>query len=114
MDYKAENIVTAEAIKNIFESDIFLSLIVFFLIVKICSLISVVNIPYIPNNLFFADVTRGALESLVNDERANMGLSALHENPQLDLAAQLKAEDMVKKGYFNHISPDGITPWQWI
>jgi len=37
----------------------------------------------------------------------------LSENPLLDLAAQLKALDMAKKGYFSHISPEGITPWHW-
>jgi len=114
MDYNVENIVNPEKIKKVFESDIFLSFIVFFLIIKIFSIISVIDIPHIPNNIFFADVTRGALENLVNNERTHMGLTPLIENAKLDIAAHMKVEDMVKKGYFDHISPEGITPWQWI
>jgi hypothetical protein len=114
MDYQIENSINSENIKKIFESDIFLSLIVFFLIAKILSMMVVINIPHIPKNIFFADVTRGVLENLVNDERSNMGVQPLKENEKLDLAAQMKAQDMVQKGYFDHISPEGKTPWQWI
>jgi hypothetical protein len=37
----------------------------------------------------------------------------LVENELLNLAAQLKAMDMAKSGYFAHVSPQGITPWYW-
>ena len=42
-----------------------------------------------------------------------MGLSELKHSHTLDLAAQKKAEDMLKKNYFAHTSPDGIKPWHW-
>lgn len=43
--------------------------------------------------------------SLVNKERAAKGLSSLKSDSQLNKVAQLKAEDMAKKGYFSHNSP---------
>ncbi len=43
--------------------------------------------------------------SLVNEERAAKGLSALATDSQLTRLAQLKAEDMAKNKYFSHTSP---------
>lgn len=43
--------------------------------------------------------------NLVNKERAKAGVSLLKEDGQLNRLAQLKAEDMAKKGYFSHTSP---------
>lgn len=45
-----------------------------------------------------------------NKERAKAGLPALKSNPQLARAAQMKANDMAKKGYFSHTSPSGLSP----
>lgn len=53
------------------------------------------------------------IADLVNQDRANHGLPDLDLNPSLNLAAQLKALDMVEKNYFAHISPDGVKPWHW-
>lgn len=48
-----------------------------------------------------------------NDERADEDVGALRRSAVLDQAAQLKAEDMAKKGYFSHYSPEGVSPWHW-
>ena len=48
-----------------------------------------------------------------NLDRQNFSLSNLTVNPLLQKAAELKAEDMVSKGYFAHVSPDGKKPWYW-
>jgi uncharacterized protein YkwD len=53
------------------------------------------------------------LIDLTNDNRIANNLRALIHNPQLDQAAQLKADDMVRGGYFSHYSPSGVTPWYW-
>jgi hypothetical protein len=45
-----------------------------------------------------------------NLERQMAGLEILEINQQLSEAARLKAEDMLKKQYFEHVSPDGIGP----
>lgn len=43
--------------------------------------------------------------SLVNEERADQGLSNLARDAQLTRLAQLKAEDMAANKYFSHTSP---------
>lgn len=50
---------------------------------------------------------------LTNAERAKAGLAALKENPLLQRSAQLKGEHMLRHDYFEHTSPDGLTPWVW-
>ena len=49
---------------------------------------------------------------LVNKERNAAGLSALAENSRLSEVAQAKAEDMMKNGYFSHISPTYGIPFE--
>ena len=52
--------------------------------------------------------------ALTNQDRAGVSLPSLTTNSLLEQAAQFKAEDMLNKGYFAHISPAGVTPWYWI
>lgn len=49
-----------------------------------------------------------------NSTRISRGLSPLKENAKLTEAAQKKAQDMVEKGYWAHISPTGQTPWDFM
>jgi uncharacterized YkwD family protein len=49
---------------------------------------------------------------LVNIERVKAGLDTLETDDQLSRVAGIKSEDMVKKGYFNHISPTHGTPFE--
>lgn len=65
-------------------------------------------------NNFLAAVLQSNIVSLVNQERVQNDSGVLIEDPQLDAAAQAKANDMAAKGYFSHTGPDGKTPWQWI
>lgn len=60
-----------------------------------------------------AKYSNGLVIELVNKVRANNGLSALTENPELDASAASKAADMIANDYFEHTSPSGITPWYW-
>lgn len=50
------------------------------------------------------------LES-TNSKRVDSGSQALKLNRNLNSAAQAKANDMVKKNYWSHISPNGDEPW---
>ncbi|MDO8424732.1 MAG: CAP domain-containing protein [bacterium] len=68
---------------------------------------------YFPKTLFFADITKTALIEYVNQTRDSLGLSSLQENSELDLAAYLKAKDILEKDYFDHWSPEGVSPWHW-
>ena len=51
---------------------------------------------------------------LTNQARLQNGLKALATNPSLTTAAQHKAVDMLDRGYFDHTSPDGRQPWDFI
>jgi hypothetical protein len=51
--------------------------------------------------------------TMTNDERDDLDLPPLTRNAVLDAAAQLKADDMAKNGYFAHYSPAGVSPWHW-
>jgi len=46
----------------------------------------------------------------VNEERAALHLDLLRRSPELDAAADERAQDMSARDYFAHISPDGVTP----
>jgi hypothetical protein len=67
-----------------------------------------------PNIKFFAEILKNVLIEETNINRLANNLASLEINPLLTGAAQAKAEDMASKGYFAHISPQGITPWYWI
>jgi uncharacterized protein YkwD len=51
---------------------------------------------------------------MTNLSRVDYGLRPVYESPALSLAAQAKAEDMVKNQYFSHNSPGGTTPWDFM
>jgi len=70
--------------------------------------------PEMPLPTPLAAVNAARVATLTNDEREQEGLSALARNPLLDRAAQMKAEDMAAKGYYAHVSPEGITPMYWV
>jgi len=50
----------------------------------------------------------------VNPVRKDQGFLDLEINEKLTQAAQLKAEDMIKRNYFSHTGPEGETPWIWL
>ncbi|MDP2648646.1 MAG: CAP domain-containing protein [bacterium] len=60
-----------------------------------------------------AAVVSAVLVQLANGDRVQSGLGELTVNPVLVAAAQAKANDMAEKGYFAHVSPDGLDPWFW-
>ncbi len=47
---------------------------------------------------------------LVNEERAKEGLPALEADTALTTVARAHSTDMFAKGYFAHVSPDGVAP----
>lgn len=59
-------------------------------------------------------VLPGVVAALTNEARAKSNTGPLTINPLLTKAAEEKASDMVAKGYFSHLSPDGTLPWHWI
>ncbi len=67
-----------------------------------------------PGSLFLAAVVPGEVIAFTNTERTLYSLNNVQENILLSGAAQAKAEDMAKAGYFAHVGPDGKEPWAWI
>jgi hypothetical protein len=62
-----------------------------------------------PNDLA-RPVARTMVLCLINFERQRRGLAPLVESTSLDSAAQAHSDDMVSRHYFEHDTPDGITP----
>src|SRR5258706_3327363 len=53
---------------------------------------------------------RAEMLARVNAERVAAGASPLLRDPRLDEAAQHHAEDMLSRSFYNHSSPDGMSP----
>lgn len=47
---------------------------------------------------------------LVNEKRQAAGLTPLRRDALLERAALSHAQDMAARGYFDHVSPEGLTP----
>ena len=52
--------------------------------------------------------------NLINQQRANNGLSALKIDSEVQRVARIKAQDMVNSNYFAHESPTYGTPFQML
>jgi hypothetical protein len=63
---------------------------------------------------YATEISRSALLSSTNSQRASHGAGALSINSQLNSAAQAKANDMVARDYWAHNTPDGKEPWVFI
>jgi hypothetical protein len=48
---------------------------------------------------------------LTNAKRLEAGVGSLNYNSLLSEAARLKGQDMLAKGYWAHVAPDGTEPW---
>ena len=59
-------------------------------------------------------ITTAKMFTLTNQSREEKELSVLIVNQKLTSAAEAKANDMFKHQYFDHNSPSGVTPWDWI
>jgi hypothetical protein len=66
-----------------------------------------------PSEAEFSTITTNRIIELTNKVRAEENLNTLKINDILSMAASLKADDMIKNGYFAHTSPQKITPWHW-
>ncbi len=82
------------------------------LAVKIFTIAALAWGPMVP--AFSSAITPENIISLTNQSRLQYNEGVLTENSTLDKAAQAKADDMLAKGYFAHVTPDGKTPWSFI
>ena len=56
------------------------------------------------------DRTRELTLCLLNEQRAQSGLAPLRSEVRLQLAAQRYVGDMVKRRFFDHVDPGGLSP----
>lgn len=54
------------------------------------------------------------LHLLVNNERSKAGIKPLERNSLLDMSAQAKCNDIAKRDYWAHDTPDGKKFWDFI
>lgn len=50
--------------------------------------------------------------ALVNEERSKAGCAPVTADPKLTQLAQDFSDDMALRGFFDHLDPDGDTPWE--
>jgi uncharacterized protein YkwD len=56
--------------------------------------------------------TRELTLCLLNAERAREGVAALRYDTRLEAAAQAHSDDMVRRAFFEHDTPDGVEPYE--
>ncbi|MEA2097623.1 MAG: CAP domain-containing protein [Patescibacteria group bacterium] len=61
-----------------------------------------------------ASISAVEMINLTNNSRMEAGLHSLSMNEKLTEAAKEKANDMFEFQYFDHNSPSGLTPWDFI
>lgn len=69
---------------------------------------------FLKTDKLLAYLTQELIVQEVNPIRQEQGFLALKTNEKLTLAAQLKAQDMINRNYFEHIGPNGELPWAWL
>ncbi len=80
--------------------------------VKIVTIAVVTFGPVLP--ALSSAITQANVAALTNQSRAANNLSGLTYNSKLEAAAQSKANDMLAKQYFSHVTPDNKQPWDFI
>lgn len=59
-----------------------------------------------------ADPAVRELVRLVNQHRVSIGCRPLRWNARLARVAQRHSEDMARRGFFSHVNPDGLDPFE--
>lgn len=88
-------------------------IIILIILLEIVSFL-IPTLTYINRTENMAAVLPAVLANLTNQEREEQNLQTLTVNPILNKAAEMKAIDMARYGYFAHTSPEGKTPWYWL
>jgi uncharacterized protein YkwD len=73
-----------------------------------------VDLPYSVDDARPAPDLEAQMLDLVNQERIKAGLDPLVADPELTEVARRHAADMFARGYFAHLSPDGLDPFERI
>ncbi len=71
----------------------------------------VIDLPYRETNVSPRPYLETRMLELVNEERVQVGLPPLELDPELTMVARRHSVDMLARGYFAHVSPDGDDPF---
>ncbi len=82
-------------------------------VVVVAKIIAIIAVSIYASVARVSDITPTTIISLTNQARTANKVTALKTNTLLTKAAQAKANDMVQRQYFAHVSPTGTTPWAW-
>lgn len=63
---------------------------------------------------YATEISSQKLLDTTNVQRSSNGKPKLVINDKLTAAAQTKANDMAKRNYWSHTTPDGNAPWQFV
>lgn len=97
---------------RIFRSGQARRLLLVILTIKIATLSSLFFL--FPDYGFLTPDIKQDMYRLINVYRSSHKLPPLISDPYLDRIAWQRAQDMSRRGYFSHVTPDGQKPWQWL
>jgi uncharacterized protein YkwD len=63
---------------------------------------------------YATEISSQKLLETTNKQRTQNGKSELQVNDKLTAAAQAKANDMAKRNYWSHVTPEGQQPWTFV
>ena len=86
----------------------------FYVIISIFAFLALSPIGNFSINNLLADLTQQLIIAEVNPIRESYGFLSLKVNKELTKAAEMKAQDMIDRDYFDHIGPEGETPWSFL
>ncbi len=72
---------------------------------------SSVNLNFSTTNISVDNASEKKMFEMVNQERTSRGLSALETSTALTDVGRAHCEDMFKRGYFSHYTPEGLSPF---
>ncbi|MDQ3158751.1 MAG: CAP domain-containing protein [bacterium] len=87
------------------------------IVFAILSILIPIRIPFGATAQVLPYSTEMSSENLLietNRQRTNNDLDALEVNDKLSEAAREKAEDMVERNYWSHLTPEGSSPWIFV
>jgi uncharacterized protein YkwD len=70
-----------------------------------------VELPYSTDEAEPVPTVEGQMLELINAERVKEGLTPLELDEELTEVARAHSRDMFERGYFAHLTPEGITPF---
>ncbi|MBU2545379.1 CAP domain-containing protein [Patescibacteria group bacterium] len=88
--------------------------LIFYAIISVALFVVLSPASNVKINNLLAGLTQQLIVQEVNPVRESYGFLDLNVNEKLTQAAYLKAQDMIERGYFDHVGPEGELPWTWL